>query len=245
MTGAGGRLSFLGFRPRDDQSGSLGYETRYWFDILQRLGAYQPTGAFPGINDNTEDFSRSTGYFAARFPNGSTTVAPHFKDLEEGWYGGFGRKRDEDAAVVARLDLPTDDIVLEEAKLNGHAVTYTGKNTLAFRVEDGTLVAFCGEGADRITIDGKETVFATQPTPLVGWAPVPEARRVDGGAVQIIRVHGNGGVRIPAPAGLGDFEVVRQGATEGSRGDAVAHTVEDGMVCFDGGSGWFYIVPRG
>jgi hypothetical protein len=246
-TGAGGEVSFLGFRPRDDQAASLGYETRYWFDILQRLGAYRPSGAFGDTNDNTENFSRTTGYFAAHFPNGTTTVAPHFKDLEEAWPGGFARKRDEDAKLVATLDLPTDDIALADAKLNGHNVTYTGKNAMAFRVDGaGNLVAFCGEGSGRVTIDGKETVFSETALPLVAWAPVPEARRVPNGAVLIIRVHGDGALSIPAPGLAGAAELVRQGATEGSRGETVAHEYVDGMVKFTSqGGGWYYLVPKG
>ncbi len=244
-TAQGGKISFLGFRPRDDQAASLGYETRYWFDILQRLGAYQPTGAFGDTNDNTENYSRSTGYFSARFPNGATSVAPHFKDLEEAWSGGFARKRDEDDKLVATLDLPTEDIVLADAKINGHAVTYTGKKTLAFRVDDaGNLVAFSGEGAGRITIDGRETVFADKPMPLVAWAPVPEARRVQDGAVLLIRVHGKGTVHIPAPDLPRAIEVVRQGAIEGSRGATVPHEYTGGMVTFTSpGNGWYYVVP--
>ncbi|MCL2330207.1 MAG: hypothetical protein FWC56_02780, partial [Phycisphaerae bacterium] len=39
----GGRAVVLAFRPRDDQSGSLGHEERHWFDILYALGAYPPT----------------------------------------------------------------------------------------------------------------------------------------------------------------------------------------------------------
>ena len=35
-----GVAAFLGFRPLDNQSASLGYDTRTWFDALAALGAY-------------------------------------------------------------------------------------------------------------------------------------------------------------------------------------------------------------
>src|SRR5208337_616892 len=35
----GGSATFLGFRPRDDQSASLGAEVRTWFEVLLALGA--------------------------------------------------------------------------------------------------------------------------------------------------------------------------------------------------------------
>ncbi len=41
--GSGGSATFLGLRPRDDQSGSLGAEIRNWFEILNALGAYPKT----------------------------------------------------------------------------------------------------------------------------------------------------------------------------------------------------------
>jgi hypothetical protein len=72
----GGSATFLGYRPRDDQSASLGYETRNWFEILDTLGAYPPTGRFSGVNDNTEYLSRTTGYLVTRFPNGVVSLAP-------------------------------------------------------------------------------------------------------------------------------------------------------------------------
>ena len=44
-TGENGSATFLGFRPRDDQSASLGAEVRTWFEILLALGAYPGSGA--------------------------------------------------------------------------------------------------------------------------------------------------------------------------------------------------------
>ena len=48
LVGAGkGNAFCFGFRPRDDQSASLGYETRTLFEILDRIGAYAPSGNLP------------------------------------------------------------------------------------------------------------------------------------------------------------------------------------------------------
>ena len=47
-----GSASYFGFRPRDDQSASLGYETRTLFEILHAVGAYPSSGKFGGVNDN-------------------------------------------------------------------------------------------------------------------------------------------------------------------------------------------------
>jgi hypothetical protein len=79
----GGSTTFLGYRPRDDQSRSLGYEARNWFEVLHALGAY-PGAAHCATdgesgNDNTEYLSRTAGFLACRFPNGAIAVAPHLR----------------------------------------------------------------------------------------------------------------------------------------------------------------------
>ena len=91
-----GNATFLGFRPRDDQSRSLGYDVRTWFEILDALGAYAPTGKFAGFNDNTDHLSRTGAYLTCRFPNGAVALAPHLRETEEGGAGGFARDPEED-----------------------------------------------------------------------------------------------------------------------------------------------------
>src|SRR5204863_7449824 len=71
----GGSTTFLGFRPPDDQSASLGQEVRSWFEILLALGAYPKSESGLSVNDNSDVVSRSTPYVACRFPNGATSVA--------------------------------------------------------------------------------------------------------------------------------------------------------------------------
>ena len=69
-----GTAVYLGYRPRDDQSRSLGYDVRTLFEILNALGAY----AAGSENDNTEHLSRTAPYLACRFPErrGGHRAAP-------------------------------------------------------------------------------------------------------------------------------------------------------------------------
>jgi hypothetical protein len=219
-----GSAVFLGFRPRDDQSRSLGYETRTWFDVLDVLGAYPGAG-------NPERLSRTTPYLAAHFPNGTIALAPHFREYEEGWNGGFARDEQEDRAYLAAHPLPSDAIHLRAFQVNGRSVTYDGAYALAFRADaQGCLIAFAGRRAHQIAIDGHTTVFADRDLDEVAWAPVAAARRVPGGALLQILVRGSGELRIPAaglPAGV---EVIAEGAVPGSRGAVVKSRLRDGVL---------------
>jgi hypothetical protein len=224
-----GTATFLGYRPRDDQSKSLGYETRNWFEVLDTLGVYPPTGRFPDVHDNTEHISRTTPYLACRFPNGAVAVAPHFRETEENWGGGFARKAEDDQKYVEKYPPPPETLDLQEFKANGHVVSYSGQQAMAFRVDaQGNLVAFAGSGAARIAVDGHETVFADQPFGQVAWAPVPESRRVDGGAVLQLMAYGAGTLRIPTATLPEGLEFVAEGPQPGSRGAVVPSRVEKG-----------------
>ena len=238
---------YLGFRPRDDQSASLGMETRTWFEVLNTLGAYPATGAFPSGNDNTEFVSRNSDYIVARFPNGTVSLAHHLKALEEDWAGGFARNEEQDKKYLDKMPPPSEQITLNGFSVNGHTIAYNGVNTLSYRVDaNGALVGFCGESCNAITIDGKETKFADAPLGLIAYTPVPESRRVAGGAVMQLLVYGQGEVRIPAtnlPANVAAFA---EGTTPGSRGTAVPARIENGNLILDpapAGGRWIYIVP--
>ncbi len=245
----GGTAAFLGYRPRDDQSASLGYETRSWFEVLAALGAYPATGKFAGANDNTEALSRTTGLLACRFPNGAVTICNHLKSVEEDWSGGFGRNAAEDAAYIKRCPPPSMDLHLADYKVNGHTVTFDGTQALAFReAADGGLTAFCGMDSRQITLDGKTTVYADQNMPLVMWAPIPAQRGVAHGGVMLLRVHGTGTVRFPAKGLPESVEVVAEGSTAGSRGEVVSSRREVKALVVDIGAGaserWLYVVPK-
>jgi hypothetical protein len=244
----GGSATFLGYRPRDDQSGSLGYETRNWYEVLQALGAYPPTGRFPGYDDNTESVSRNTPYLACRFPNGAVALAPHLRHVEENWPGGFARDAAQDREIVARLALPPRAITLRDFRVNGHTVTYEGVGAVAFRVDgQGRLLAFAGSGATSITVDGQETTFANQASAEVAWAPVPPSRRRDGGAVLQLISRGEGVFRIPAATLPPNLQLVVEGAAPGSRGDPLPSRREHDALVFtitpELAGRWIYGVP--
>jgi len=240
----GGSFTALGFRPRDDQSASLGYDARWWFETLLRLGAYPPTGQFAGINDNTEYLSRTTDYLVCRFPNGAIALAPHLRDLEESWSGGFARDPEKDKEIVAKLKLPSQHISLKDFKVAGRSVTYEGEQVVAFRADGkGVPIAFCGVGSRQITIDGRTTQFADQPI-AVAWAPIDPARRVKHGAVMQILAHGSGELRIPVLLQADRVDLVREGPTLGSRGELVPSRIEGDFLTFTAAPGKMYLVPR-
>ena len=228
----GGSAAFLGFRPRDNQSCSLGYDVRTWFDVLNTLGAYPPSGKFPGINDNTEFLSRTGEYLVCRFPNGTVTIARHLRLLEEDWPGGFGRDPAQDAAYEAAHPMPTDKIELREFKVNGHSVTYDGTGAVAFRVDaQGNLLAFAGQNCRQIAIDGRTTVFSEKPMPLIAFSPLGESRRVPGGAVYEAQLRGDSVVRLPAQAMPAKLKIFMEGPTPGSKGaEVTSHRDQQTLV---------------
>jgi hypothetical protein len=229
----GGSATFLGFRPRDDQSGSLGYDQRTFFEILHALGAYPGSGVFDQINDNTEYLSRTGPYLACRFPNGTVTVAPHLREVEECWPGGFARDATEDEAALAAVTLPSRTVALHDARINGWRIDYEGLGAMAFRVNaQGDLIAFAGSGAGWIGIDDRRTVFAEGLDLDVAWAPVSDACRIPAGALLQIRVRGEGAIRIPVPDLPGTLILVAEGPHPGSRGEQIVCSSEEGILAF-------------
>jgi hypothetical protein len=241
---SGGTATFLGYRPRDDQSASLGYETRNWFEVLDTLGAYPPVSK-TGTNDNTEYVSRTSDYLATRFPNGAVSMAPHLTRLDETWHGGGLRPKSKPADFEGN-PLPAGEIRVSGFKVNGHSVTYSGSGAMAFRVDNNELVAFAGGKSREITIDGKRTVFADQVLDEAGWAPVAESRRVHNGAILQIMVRGSGTVRIPASGIRGQLALFVEGQSPGSRGAEVPGRLEGGAVTFNMApelnGRWIYVV---
>ena len=176
-----GTCTFMGFRPRDDQSESLGYEQRTWFEILDALGVYPSTGAFDDFNDNTEHLSRTTDYFCSRFPNLTTAIVRHYKTHPESWHGGFGRVRENDIRYLEENPVPSGRVKLDRFRVNGHEVTYRGDLLVAFRLDDeGDLLAFHGRDSREITIDGETTSFAEGDIDQIAWTPVPDKRQIPG-----------------------------------------------------------------
>ena len=224
---SGGSATFLGFRPRDDQSGSLGYDQRTWFEILYSLGSYGGTGAFSDANDNTEVLSRTGDWLACRFPNGAISVSPHLRGYEESWGGGFGRRPEEDEEVLRDNPPPPREMRLERYRVWGHTVDYVGHGVMSFRVDDaGNVVAFAGQACAEITVDGKTWRFTDQPSGGVMWAPVREDCRVPGGAVMTIYAGVDGELRVPAAGLPASVTVVAEGPRPGSRGAQIPSRLE-------------------
>ncbi|CEK14720.1 hypothetical protein CTKA_00521 [Chthonomonas calidirosea] len=245
----GGSAVFLGYRPRDDQAASLGYETRNWFEVLTALGAYPPTGRFAHTNDNTEYLSRTTDYLCCRFPNGAIAIARHFRHTPELWQGGFARDPKADQDYLQQHPLPSSQLQLKNFHVHGHTITYEGDLAVTFRVDDRhRMVAFAGRNANRIEVDGHTTVFADTPMPLVAWAPVPPECRVPHGAILRIFAVGEGTVRIPLLQSLREVQLFVEGPQPGSRGDALPVRIEGDVLVFtltSAHSGrWLYAVPQ-
>ena len=238
-TPKGGSATYLGFRPRDDQAASLGEEVRTWFEILLAIGAYPKSRPDARTNDNPSVVSRTTPYLACAFPNGTTSIAAHYRTHEESWPGGFHRDAKQDADIIARNPLPPDTLELREFRVNGHGVTYDGRFTVAFRLDDrGTLIAFAGHNCRRIVIDGREHSFASHPTPLVAWSPVLPARRVPGGAVLGLWVQGDAEVAVPLAAGVSKGRLFFRGAQPGSLGKIIECVCEGGVLRFKAQAAW-------
>jgi len=220
---SGGQAVFLGFRPRDDQSASLGYETRTWFEVLSALGAY------PG-DDNTERLSRTGNYLFCRFPNGALAAAPHLCRLAETWPGGFHRDDEQDAELLRRFPPPDEIIRLNNCRVQGHEVTYEGAGAVTFRVDDqGNLLAFAGRDCTGITVDGRTFTLADKPVNALAFAPVPSERRIDANVLLQIRVEGDVVISLPV---AGITRLVAEGPTPGSRGEEIPCRQEGDRLVF-------------
>ncbi|MDR3308955.1 MAG: hypothetical protein LBS80_03275 [Tannerella sp.] len=189
-----GACYFMGFRPRDDQSQSLGYETRTMFETLHAAGAYPASGRFADVNDNPSVVSRKSDYFVSTFPNTTTMVVRHYRTHPELWEGGFSRNTENDAKALATNPLPTDRIDINNEAMNGHRVSYKGRLWLAFRTDaTNRLTAFIGNDCKGITIDGTEYTFADKPLKKIVFIPENKYYQV--------QITGEGRVELPIPLG--------------------------------------------
>ena len=234
--GERGSATFLGFRPRDDQAASLGYESRTWFEVLRALGAYPNTRA-GGPVDNPTVISRTTGFVACRFPNGAVSLATHYRSHEERWPGGFKRDEKQDEEILKSHPLPPDRIDVRDFDIAGHRLTYQGNLLLTFRVGKGSgLEAFAGRNCKSILIDGKTWEFASNPMPLMSWAPVLPERRVSGGAVLELWLHGAATVSIPWGGRTG--RLCFTGGKIGTAGTLIPSEIVNGVLKFQSEAAW-------
>ena len=172
-----GHAWYFGFRPRDDQSASLGYETNTLFQILKAVGAYPATGKF-AENDNPVVVSRTTDLFATKFPSGATALVKHYRTHRETWAGGFSRDKAEDDAALEKNPLPSDELDIRDLKVNGHTVSYKGRRKVAFNTDaSGRLNAYYGTDGAAITVDGTRYVLADRPVTLAFGSPSGDATK--------------------------------------------------------------------
>ncbi len=234
----GGSVTFLGFRPRDDQAASLGYESRTWFEILRALGAY-PGSRADSDEDNPTVVSRQSPYLATRFPNGALAVAAHYRRHVETWPGGFHRDAEADRKALEQNPLPDERLELRGLRLAGRRLDYDGRLVMALRLDErDKLVAFGGYDCAWIQVDGRRVVFADQPMNQLAWAPVPPERRVPGGAILEMWVQGEGQVRIPLPPEVRSGRVFLQGPGYDTVGAEVPAQISGGRLRFQARPGW-------
>lgn len=216
-----GRVFYFGFRPRDDQSASLGYEMRTLFEILDAAGAYPSSGKFPEINDNTEYVSRNTDYFTTRFPNGTTMIVRHYRTHRENWPDGFSRDPQVDNLCLLENPMPPDDVLLRNFKVNGHNVSFEGKLSVGFRLNGKQeLIAFDGRNCNGITLDGKNYVFSDSPVERISFGPENEEM-----TSYYLIIRGEGKIRIPV--GFAHAKKIQVTAPEKIK---VAHRWVEGML---------------
>lgn len=234
----GGSTIYLGFRPRDDQAGSLGDEVRTWFEILRAMGAYRTGRPDSRDTDDPSVVSRTSPYLATRFPNGAIAVAAHYRSHVESWPGGFHRDDAKDAEILKANPLPSDELALDGLVVAGRRLGFRGRGLMAFRRDDaGRLISFAGSECDRIRIDDVDHVFADRPVAFVAWAPVHASRRVPGGAVLELWVHGEARLRIPCREAAATGRLVRAGGRPGMAGEPVPAQLRDGILEVEAGPG--------
>ncbi len=227
-----GALYYFGFRPRDDQSASLGYETGTLFGILSAAGAYPSTGKIKDANDNTEYLSRTSDYLTTHFPNGSTVIVRHYRTHRENWLDGFSRNDSIDAIALKQNPLPTDEIRLEDFKVNGHRITYSGKLITAINTDaSGQLISFEGHQCRQVTVDGKNYTFSAEDQPVIVFTPATTAEKSEKKAVVKAFINGKGKISIPVPGGISKIKTVYSG--EGKKKTTIPFTFDNGMVTLD------------
>jgi hypothetical protein len=100
------------------------------------------------------------------------------------------------------------------------------------------LVAFAGHNCQKIALDGREVIFASKPVSLAAWAPVLPERRVPGGALIEVWVHGEADMSLPLPAGVKNGELYFQGPRIDAFGERVACECSGGVLRFKARDDW-------
>jgi len=173
-----GRVTYIGCRLRDDQSGESGDAPSTLFDVLKTLGAY---GGIDAI-DNPETVSRKSEYFATRFPNGTYSLCRHYKTMKELWTDGvFRRDEEKDNAFLETYEYMVPlELDFNDFSLDGHKVTYSGKGLLQYRLNSrGKLIGFRGDDTCGMTVDGKLYRITKEPANTI-FAQIEDCRLPEG-----------------------------------------------------------------
>ncbi len=188
----GGCTVYAGFRVRDDQSQSTGKDISTLFDLLVYMEGYDPEGA--EIKSRPKD----SRYIYNRFQNGAVSVANHYRTFYEHWDSLFYRDEEKDSNWLKGRELPPVTIEFEKEDLFGHKITYSGSDSLTYRLNDaGELMSFSGFGCNGITIDEKEYLFMDEKGHLI-FAPLePELYEENIQAAALLYTDVAGTVTIP------------------------------------------------
>ena len=217
-----GEAYYFGFRPRDDQSASLGYETRTLFEILKTIGAYHPSGKFERINDNTDVISRTTNYLTTCFPNGNIVITPHYRDQPESWDSDWQRFPKRDSIALIGNPIPSDSIYISNFKVHGHSVSYNGKGLLSFLTDEtDVLTGFEGKNTDGVTVDGTKYNFSDDKQNYIFFSPILPEQQLDKMAFYVLKLEGKGTVALPIHTQRTKLNLFAEGSVIGSKGKPV------------------------
>ena len=212
--GRDGLALYLGFRPRDDQSCSLGSDVDTLFSILLETGAYDPKGP--------EALSRpaNSPYILNKFMNGAVSITNHYRTFYEDWSGQFFRDDKEDEKFLRGRVLPPIELDFKDSQVLGHTISYSGTDVLTYNIDsEGNLIGFAGENTTGITIDGREYRFAHQPVDIA-WTVMPKNYISDDiENLFLIRVNKAGKITIPIPVKTMDGYKVAVCDTDIYKGD--------------------------
>jgi len=221
-----GEVCCLGFRPRDDQSRSIGgQDVSTLFDVLTAMGAYGPGSL------EAQSRPADSRYIANVFENGAISIANHYRTFEEDWYGSFFRDEEKDRELLEGRTLPPFALELKEEKFLGHTVTYDGEGCVTFRLNGkGGLAGFAGSGASSITIDGKTHAYYSEKAEVM-FTEIESCRTEQGiEKLLLIRCDRPGTFSIPLPEGFVSPKagVCRFGFVETDR--EIPCSVENGVL---------------
>ena len=226
-----GDAYYFGFRPRDDQSASLGYETRTLFEILNSIGAYRSSGKFPGVNDNPDVISRTTNYLTTCFPNGNIVITPHYRSQPETWDSDWQRFPKKDSIALIANPVPSDSIYISDLKVHGHSVSYNGKGLLSFLTDEtNVLTGFEGRNTNEITIDGRNYKFAESKQKSVFFSPILPDQQFEKKAFYVIKLEGTGTIAIPIHIQRKKLALFAEGSILGSKGKPVSFTFKKDLL---------------